>query len=1188
MPKEPLSDALKALPVTSKIRGYRYLTCQGGGMKGGGFVGAVEMLETMGVMSQFEAVAGSSAGAIFAALVAVGYTAKEIRKEMLDLDFRRLQDKASPGWIESSGLGDLAKGFTPTEKGKEGVLEKLPVIKQLMQLPEQTASGLAAVEDAAELAFGKKLGLWKGEALLSLVQRLIARKTGKPNLTFNELSALAKIQPGVFRNLILTGSNLSTQRKEYYNAKDWPDMPIMDAVRISASFPGAYMPVTKPILQRKIGPDGKPVYSTGLRVDGGLLENLPDVFNNPPYFNAPDDKTGNPEVLALSFKEKGGASDEVESGFDLLRALYKTTMSESVLREKYKDNIVYIDTKGVGTLDFDAEKEKRDALSDSGWDSVQKVFLEIVEREKKATLSEMSLDELLRSRAYLLSQLPTDKKRLAEEERSAIEERLAAIEDHIKVNEQVRNGIISKPELQRKKDFELNKMERMLEVLKEGERKALGEGQLIDSCHRKIKELENIKADQNFQIKELNLIMAGFELRKIDFLDKFDKKNNKAWVEKLEGYLAKIKDLRERQRRIKLKLAGFVADKHVRKKMFEKGDISELEFNTAQIRLQTLEDERSNMLKDIKTEKDAFIKGFISHYRSEKDDFMCHFFAELNEEFDRPLALNVPDVPEKYRFPEKSEDIITFIDKQQAICKKHLKEAHEKKKKTGEEVKLYQARLVDIDKYSAVGAKYETLKVMEKELDRSIYEKTSFIAKINHYLVSDRPTLKNNIITGVMQFVAFAAFTARVAIAAAVAVPTLPWFIYKMVNLVKNYNSEGKAKAAADRYLRAFSMPNLFKLNKLKYLSKVTSDAVSVLDKNYDKADKTEHAHVYKLHQLYLKQTMSKGPFKPKFSDIFPRKSEDTTEKYNGMLKHFKEELSVEEAEYVRRSEALGGLGGIDPKDAEKFPVCKNFELFHEKVKQNLRQKSHSSSLQREDESKQKEESKQRGDSKAQREESKQREDKQSGDNKVHRELIYSRNVENLDLEFIRHIDKLIQDKKPSKEKSLSAILLEGKQEQEKLKQKHGASRFWQKSKTLTPTEVKAQTEAKALSEEQIVLKYIEAAKSANLQLPDYIREQFLEHLKTVKADEFTPEKLKAYSDVAEHYQFSLPESLAAKQQQFDLKHHMEVKNDKETEAALRTFYQLRSKEKKRTHDKSNDKPSTPKRPRPGFPKDSP
>ena len=150
---------------------------------------------------------------------------------------------------------------------------------------------------------------------------------------------------------------------------------------------------------------------------------------------------------------------------------------------------------------------------------------------------------------------------------------------------------------------------------------------------------------------------------------------------------------------------------------------------------------------------------------------------------------------------------------------------------------------------------------MEKELERSIYEKTSFIAKINNYFVSDRPSLKNNIITGVMQFVAFTAFTARVALTAAVAVPTFPWFIYKVVNLVKNYNSDGKTKAAADRYLRAFSMPNLFKLNKLKYLSKVTSDSVAVLDKNYDKADKTEHAHVYKLHQMYLDKTIKKGYF---------------------------------------------------------------------------------------------------------------------------------------------------------------------------------------------------------------------------------------------------------------------------------------------------------------------------------------
>ncbi len=64
---------------------------EGGGVKGIGLVGAVSEIENAGYT--FENLAGTSAGAIVAGLLAVGYTASEIKSEMERLDYNRFKDE---------------------------------------------------------------------------------------------------------------------------------------------------------------------------------------------------------------------------------------------------------------------------------------------------------------------------------------------------------------------------------------------------------------------------------------------------------------------------------------------------------------------------------------------------------------------------------------------------------------------------------------------------------------------------------------------------------------------------------------------------------------------------------------------------------------------------------------------------------------------------------------------------------------------------------------------------------------------------------------------------------------------------------------------------------------------------------------------------------------------------------------
>jgi NTE family protein len=73
------------------------LVFEGGGLKGIGLVGAYSVLEARGYRPQN--IAGTSAGAIVAALLAAGYTAAELRQTIMKCDFNSLKDRAWEDWL---------------------------------------------------------------------------------------------------------------------------------------------------------------------------------------------------------------------------------------------------------------------------------------------------------------------------------------------------------------------------------------------------------------------------------------------------------------------------------------------------------------------------------------------------------------------------------------------------------------------------------------------------------------------------------------------------------------------------------------------------------------------------------------------------------------------------------------------------------------------------------------------------------------------------------------------------------------------------------------------------------------------------------------------------------------------------------------------------------------------------------
>ena len=71
---------------------YRNLVMEGGGIKGVAYGGALIELESRGVLLQIQRVGGTSAGAIQACLLAVGYSAAEISQIIADTPIETFND----------------------------------------------------------------------------------------------------------------------------------------------------------------------------------------------------------------------------------------------------------------------------------------------------------------------------------------------------------------------------------------------------------------------------------------------------------------------------------------------------------------------------------------------------------------------------------------------------------------------------------------------------------------------------------------------------------------------------------------------------------------------------------------------------------------------------------------------------------------------------------------------------------------------------------------------------------------------------------------------------------------------------------------------------------------------------------------------------------------------------------------
>ncbi len=246
----------------------RNLVFQGGGVRGIAYVGALQVLESVGVTKHIRRVCGSSAGAVTAALFALyeGDVAK-IKTVQQDTDFSRFAD--DPG----GPIGGIVRLW-------------------------------------------RRFGWHKGDAFSRWIEGQVLSSRGVRHISFADL----KKRSGI--DVVLTGFNYTRGRTILMSSETTPDLYVDRAVRISMSIPlyfagvfidgNNFAPDTGAIIGN---PENKRVHGRrrGLVVDGGTVDRYPiRVFDLPPYADHPLDG----EIIVDS-EDRSGRFNKSTLGFRL-------------------------------------------------------------------------------------------------------------------------------------------------------------------------------------------------------------------------------------------------------------------------------------------------------------------------------------------------------------------------------------------------------------------------------------------------------------------------------------------------------------------------------------------------------------------------------------------------------------------------------------------------------------------------------------------------------------------------------------------------------------------------------------------------------------------------------------------------------------------------------------------------------
>jgi NTE family protein len=290
----------------------------GGGIKALGFAGALKAAAEAGY-TEWHQVAGTSAGAITAMTLAVGYDADGIKERLDAFDFAKIADYGGPFGI--------------------GRVENL------------------IVRDA----------LTHGKVLRRFIEQLL-EQAPRPATKFGELGdRLQVIGTDLAHNrMVIFPDDVKLYVDDSGKRLDPDEFPIVEAVRISAGYPYFFPPLKlRDAVTKK----------EGVLVDGGVVSAYPVFLFDTPQ---PEHPTWGFQLFSGSSPES--PTYEAISGtgwpIDMLKAILDTSTNalDKLSQQAFGNRSIAIPTGDVSTLDFALSEAQKTFLYDSGYQAGKAFF----------------------------------------------------------------------------------------------------------------------------------------------------------------------------------------------------------------------------------------------------------------------------------------------------------------------------------------------------------------------------------------------------------------------------------------------------------------------------------------------------------------------------------------------------------------------------------------------------------------------------------------------------------------------------------------------------------------------------------------------------------------------------------------------------------------------------------------------
>lgn len=271
------------------VSSKKIIVLSGGGIKGISFIGALQFLHEYNILSNIHTFAGTSVGSLILFLIIIGYSPNDLYELIKVLDLNKLKKVSVSLFLESFGLDS-------------------------------------------------------GDGIIKTMIKLLHSKNMKHDITFNELFKLTN------KTFIVSSVNVNEQKVKYLSHLTYPNMPVIQAVRMSISIPFVFTPV---------------LFEKCLYVDGGCIDNFPISL----FLDKKD------ELIGICVNDTSLKSD-IKSIYDYaINVIYCVLngITDTIVKihEKY---VININIENTNAIEFDISLNTKKYLYETGYNATLKYF----------------------------------------------------------------------------------------------------------------------------------------------------------------------------------------------------------------------------------------------------------------------------------------------------------------------------------------------------------------------------------------------------------------------------------------------------------------------------------------------------------------------------------------------------------------------------------------------------------------------------------------------------------------------------------------------------------------------------------------------------------------------------------------------------------------------------------------------